>query len=342
MSFRLWTIFYVFALLAAALATFGVWGIPIAAILLGIWASVFRNPPQNAVAYSLIAVLVFGFLISLAMPGIDVGMREAARRNQCLNQIKQLALGVLNYETSHYKLLPAYVADTNGTPLLSWRADVYPQIEFDVGMWPGSYFDHTKAWNDPANATFAANAPSGFVCPSHASLGALSGYYAVVDPRTAFVGRIGRRMAEFKDGVATTILFIESQRPKANWAEPRDLTFDEAVQLLSTPASAQDGHPVEDGYFYKRRFGRCVAFADGRAEFIPGPLSRELAAALLTVDGGEDLSQLNFADVSRPELDYAKCYGFGLFVLLAVMPVCWVRRRSPEGAHSDSPGRSPG
>jgi hypothetical protein len=332
MSFRLWTIFYVFALVAAALATFGAWGILIAAILVAIWASVFRKPPQTVAANFLIAILIFGFLLSLILPGIDVGMREATRRNQCLNSIRQMALGVLNYESSHHKFPPAFVTSASGMPLLSWRVEVYAGMEFDIGMWPGTYFDSTKAWDDPANTKFSANAPFYFVCPSHASSGALSDYYAVVDPRTAFPGAVGRRMSEFKDGAATTILFIESNRPKANWAEPRELTFDEAVELLSRPASAEDGHPVDDGFFYKRRFGRCVAFADAHAELLRAPLSRELATALLTVDGGEDIaSELNTA--VEPELDYAKCYVFGLFMALSLFPalgVWWRKFHQPR------------
>ena len=47
LSFRLWTIFYVFALSAAAMATFGPWGgIFAAIILLGFWAWVFSERDQ--------------------------------------------------------------------------------------------------------------------------------------------------------------------------------------------------------------------------------------------------------------------------------------------------------
>jgi hypothetical protein len=63
---------------------------------------------------------------------------------------------------------------------------------------------------------------------------------------------------------------------------------------------------------------------------------------LLTADGGEDLSQLDVADFTHARFDYAKCYGFGVFVLLAVLPACWLQRPSPEGARCESPGRSPG
>ena len=51
MSFRLWTIFYVFALLAAAMATFGPWGIIAALVVLAFWAALQEprlSPKSNS------------------------------------------------------------------------------------------------------------------------------------------------------------------------------------------------------------------------------------------------------------------------------------------------------
>jgi hypothetical protein len=321
MSFRLWTVFYVFALVAAALATFGALGIFVGAAVLAFWAIVRYGLTRTQTIVAIIFVLM---LLALLLPA---GRRAqaVASRTECMNLLRELARGIFSYESVKGTLPPAFATSVNAKPLFSWRVSTLFFVEPHLTLW--ERFDFSKAWDSPTNRTFA---------------GKKADFFAVVDPQTAWSTSVGRPLSEIKDDASKTILIIESHALNVNWAEPRDLTFDEAVELLSTPASAEDGHPVEDGFFYKRRFGRCVAFADGHAEFIPGPMSRELAAALLTVDGGEDLSQLNLAAVSRPELDYAKCYGFGLFVLLAVMPVCWARRRSPEGAHSDSPGRSPG
>jgi hypothetical protein len=332
MSFRLWTIFYVFSLFAAAMATFGAWGILIASIALGAWVSLSHDPPNISAAALLVVILIAWFFGMLLGPAFDVGMREAARRNQCLSQIKQLALGILNYESGRRRFPPAHVAAPDGSPLLSWRAVVYP----GMFLYQFDFVDQSKAWNDPANRKYSASPLEEFQCPSYMLLEATTDYFAVVGPNTMWPGLSSRRDSEITDDKEQTIILIESHGRNVNWAEPRDLTFDEAVELLSTPASAEHGHPVEDGFFYKRGFGRCVAFADGHAEFIPGPLSRELAAALLTVDGGEDLSQLNLADISRPELDYAKCYGFGLFVVLAVLPVVRLRQRKTLDVKGDS------
>jgi hypothetical protein len=132
----------------------------------------------------------------------------------------------------------------------------------------------------------------------------------------------GRSLGEFRDGAENTILLIESHGPGVHWAEPRDLTFDEAVNLLSQPFKSHDGHEVSNGFFHKPSVGRHVSFADGSVAFMIAPVSRTLAEALLTVDGGEQIELSEFDKATKPQLDYARCYGFGVLVALSLLPAC--------------------
>jgi hypothetical protein len=123
------------------------------------------------------------------------------------------------------------------------------------------------------------------------------------------------------DDQSNTILVIEAPSKGVSWAEPKDLSFDEAVEYLTRePKAAEAAHVIQKGFFYKPLPVVHVAFVDGSTRALPLPLPQAVAAALLTVDGGEQIDEATL-DVNRAaELDYGRCYAVGAFVALAALP----------------------
>jgi prepilin-type processing-associated H-X9-DG protein len=130
-------------------------------------------------------------------------------------------------------------------------------------------------------------------------------------------------------------MLLEANRDIASWFEPRDLTFDEAVGLLTTTPRWEegDGHYVAHGLLTKPSITRNVAFADGSVRSLRMPLPRELAVALLTAHGGEQISNKLLDKLSRPQFNYERCYAFAAFVVLACLPGRWLNMKHPLDSH---------
>lgn len=72
----------------------------------------------------LVVIAIIGILVGLLLPAVQAA-REAARRMQCSNNLKQNALALLNYEST-FKTLPPCGIDSNQ---MSWSVMILPFIE---------------------------------------------------------------------------------------------------------------------------------------------------------------------------------------------------------------------
>ncbi len=208
-------------------------------------------------------------LIVLIIPAVQAPQHVS--RPRCANELKYLALGLLEYADAHTCFPPAYVADEQGRPMHSWRVHILPYIE-EKALY--AQYDFSEPWDGPHNRLLASRMPRGFHCPRDGPEGGTTtSYVAVVGPETVWPGSDSMPLRMIKDGMSNTIILVEVANSGINWMEPRDLPFSAVARGINSP------HP---GGFH-------VAFADGSARSISSSISRAVLEALFTRAGGEPI-----------------------------------------------------
>jgi prepilin-type N-terminal cleavage/methylation domain-containing protein len=248
----------------------------------------------------LVVIAIIGILMALTLAAIQ-RVREAARRTDCLNRIRQQGLAVLNYESATGRLPPGAVqgplpelAIPTGvghglwvfllphleqSPIASrYRLDLpydHPlnqpaaTAKITVLMCSNADSSRVEQWDDTRSGAVADYVPLD-VNPFLADIG-------LIDPVGSFEGALPAnkqiRLTDITDGTSNTILLMESSgRPAVAWC---------------SPLSPTDLRRIFGGANAFHRGGAPGCMADGSAKFFVDSMDLRILGRLATRAGGE-------------------------------------------------------
>jgi hypothetical protein len=214
------------------------------------------------------AVCAVPILIALLLPAVQAA-REAGRRVQSQNNMKQIAIAMLNYHDAMNEFPPAVVTDANGQPLYSGRVLLLPFME-QQGLY--EQFDKNSAWDSPANIALSQQTLPIFTDPSsRRSTPGQTDYLFVVGQGTLFDKKGKISMADIVDGTSNTMFLVEVKDSGISWAQPGELDISQPMPL------PKGNHPR----------GNLAAFFDGSTRFLSDSIDPNVVRQLSTSDGGE-------------------------------------------------------
>jgi prepilin-type N-terminal cleavage/methylation domain-containing protein len=191
----------------------------------------------------LVVIAIIAILIALLLPAVQQA-REAARRSECKNNLKQFGLAMHNYLET-YTRLPLCLNATRKP--ISVHAYLLPYLDQDPVY---SLIDFDTNWNSPTNAEARGVTIPVFSCPSQPTVSMPAGWagttyranqgsqilydqpstnpsnrnFGMPAPNGVFVSGLSLKLADVTDGASNTAAF--SEHPFADFSNGQSSEFD--------------------------------------------------------------------------------------------------------------------
>jgi RNA polymerase sigma factor (sigma-70 family) len=194
---------------------------------------------------------------------------ERKRRNESINNLKQIALAFHNYHAQN-GAFPTDIMDDSGRPLLSWRVAILPFLDQHKLY---TQFKLDEPWNSPNNRKLLSKMPAVYhIETDDGDSNTMTYYQGFIGKGTLFEpDRSMVKITDVTDGTSNTILLVEAGA-LVRWSAPQDLTYSakKPIPALGAP------------------FGDVLhaAFADGAVHSLRADFDEsEMRKAIIRNDG---------------------------------------------------------
>jgi len=216
-------------------------------------------------------ICVIGILVALLLPAVQAA-REAARRMQSQNNLKQIVLALHSYHDAFNTFPPAVVTDAAATRSNSGAYCCCP-------LWSKRRFTMSSISRRPGTARrICRSARRGFPCSSIRRARRRcqpDDYLFVTGKGTVFEGDKSATIRAVADGTSNTLIMVEVGKSGVNWAEP-NRTWTLASRSRCRGAII--------------RTVTWALSADGSVRFLSKSVAPAVVRAMATKDGNESVA----------------------------------------------------
>jgi hypothetical protein len=232
-------------------------------------------------------IAIIGVLVALLLPAVQAA-REAARRSQCANNLKQMGVGCHNYHAAKGLFPPGWLEDENPTPIprvphFAWGGILFPYVEqgplfaqFDLkkAISSGTFGGAVENIDLIATPLPLYRCPTDAERPEYGAFAAYGGYYPEV-PQIATANYVASA------SLCDSCNFGHFVTGDTHTSCPQGAV---GVMFRNSEISTAD---ITDGTSHTFLVGERIFSGDGRGPYWagpPGPVSHQLACfgALMT------------------------------------------------------------
>lgn len=234
-------------------------------------------------------------LVALLLPAVQQA-REAARRTQSRNNLKQIGLSLHNYHDTFQAFPTGTIVESAKEPddRLSWQASILPYID-QAPLY--NRMDVRKQWDQQPDDEFiririptfnnpSLPIPNGFADRGYTDYVGIAGL-GIDGPKKkpaekgagAFAYDHPRSMRDFTDGTSNTVIVGDVSGDRGAWARGGKSTI--------RPMTAKPYIKGPDGFGGAHTGGGHFLLTDGSVRFISENIDPNVMEALVTIAGGE-------------------------------------------------------